>query len=243
MKDNYNLIRQIEALVALITTYLSIQSFFSSSIYIFIGRMIKWILEGLGFTLETHLDPSFYMPLVLTGVVFIVIAHEFILGEEKNIINIYQVNFMLFIPEALSYSHLNWFNLVNAGYILQPTRTYNHVLITGVIIMLGYTVLTFTTQHRSNMRQYLEKGADVLQMNVVIEKQTILAFALGIISALIILLISSIITLVKNWFLPYLIKFPYAYLILGLFASTSIIFWVILTIKNVSAKNDTMLQK
>lgn len=198
MRDRYLIVRVLEAWIALCTTYLALNSFFSSSIYVFISKMVKWLFEEMGFILKANLDASTYMPIILTILIFIAIAYEFAIGQERNIINIYQINFMLFIPEALSFSKLNWFNLLDAGYILQPIRGYSQVFLTGVIIMTGYSILTFTAQYRSNMRQYITQGISYEQLKEVIENQAILSFLLGTFSATVIIIVSTIIPLIKK---------------------------------------------
>ena len=232
MRDRYLIVRVLEAWIALCTTYLALNSFFSSSIYVFISKMVKWLFEEMGFILKANLDASTYMPIILTILIFIAIAYEFAIGQERNIINIYQINFMLFIPEALSFSKLNWFNLLDAGYILQPIRGYSQVFLTGVIIMTSYSILTFTAQYRSNMRQYITQGVSYEQLKEVIENQAILSFLLGTFSATVIIIVSTIIPLIKNRILKYSIKIPFAYLILGVAASTGVIFWAILILRN-----------
>ena len=138
---------------------------------------------------------------------------------------------MLFIPEALSVSRLNWFNVVDAGYILRPFREYNQVFLTGVVVMTGYSMLAFTAQYRANMRQYLERGVDYSQVEEVIANQIILSFLLGIFSAVIIVLVSITIPIIKSWVLQYATNLPFPYLILGVVASIGIIFWAILVLR------------
>ncbi|MBD3205352.1 hypothetical protein GF319_03280 [Candidatus Bathyarchaeota archaeon] len=232
MRERYLVIRALEAFIAIMTTYIALQSFFSSSIYEFISNMTKLVFEEMGVILKTNLNSSRYMPIILTLVVLIAIAYEFILGEEINIINIYQINFMLFLPEALSFSRINWFNLLDAGYILRPLRGYYQVFISGVIIMSGYSILAFTAQYRSNMREYLKKGIDIDQLKEVLANQTILSFLLGLFSAVLILIVSLIVPVIKNLLLDYASLAPYPYLILGVSASIVIFFWLILMIRN-----------
>lgn len=232
MIERYQFIRIIEVLIAFLTSYLALLSFFSSSIYVFISKMLAWIIGELGIILQTNIDASRYMPLILSLVVLIAIAHEFTLGQEKNIINIYQINFMLFIPEALSYSKLNWFNLLDAGYILQPYRGYNQVFLTGVIIMTGYSILTFTAQYRTNMRLYYEQGLDVDQLREVITNQAILSLQLGAFTGTVIITISFIIKLLKDIAGNISVLLPYPYLILGVVASIGIIMWITTIVKS-----------
>mgnify|MGYP006286025253 CR=1 FL=1 len=232
MRERYLVIRALEAFIAIMTTYIALQSFFSSSIYDFISKMTKLVFEEMGVILKTNLNASRYMPIILTLVVLIAIAYEFILGEEINIINIYQINFMLFLPEALSFSRVNWFNLLDAGYILRPLRGYYQVFISGIIIMTGYSILAFTAQYRSNMREYLEKGMDFDQLKEVLANQTILSFLLGLFSAVLILIVSFIVPVIKNLLLDYASMVPYPYMILGVAASIVVVFWLILMIRN-----------
>ena len=96
-KEHMSVIRVFEALVAFSTTFLALNSFFASSIFRFISDMFSWILEGMGFVLESSLSASSYMPVLLGVVVFVLIILEFLSGEERNTINIYQINFMLFL--------------------------------------------------------------------------------------------------------------------------------------------------
>lgn len=239
MRERYTVVRGLEAFIAVVTTYLALQSFFSSSIYDFISKMTRLVFEEMGVILKTSLNASRYMPLILTFVVFVAISYEFILGEEKNVINIYQINFMLFLPEALSFSRLNWFNLLDAGYVLRPLRGYYQVFVSGIIIMTGYSIMAFTAQYRSNMREYLEKGIDFEQLKEVIANQTMLSFLLGLFSALLILLVSVTVPVLKNLVLRYVSNVPYPYIILGVAASVVVIFWVILVLRSSLVENVT----
>lgn len=144
---------------------------------------------------------------------------------------------MLFLPEALSFSKLNWFNLLDAGYVLRPLRGYYQVFVSGIIIMTRYSIMAFTAQHRSNMGGYLEKGVDFEQLKGVIANQTMLSFLLGLFSAVLILLISVTVPVVKNLVISYVSNVPYLYLILGVSASVFVIFWVILVLRSSLEEN------
>ncbi|TFH00301.1 MAG: hypothetical protein E4H14_19785, partial [Candidatus Thorarchaeota archaeon] len=231
MNDKLFSIRALEAFITLCTTYLALNSFFSSSIYEFISKMTKWILEEMGFILKVNLNASTYMPIILTLLVFTVILYEFIMGEEKNTINIYQLNFMLFLPEALCFSKLNWFNLLDAGYLLRPQRGFTQVFLTGVIIMTGYIILTFTAQHRAAMREFLYQGVDFIQLREVIENQAIFSFVIGIVSAFSILIASLLIPVFSTPLLEYTKSIPFSYVVLGVISSIGLIYWAILIVR------------
>lgn len=230
-KEQMSVIRVFEALIALFTTYLALSSFFSSSIYRFISNMFSWILEGMGFVFESSLDASKYMPMLLSVVVFIYIVLEFLSGEERNTINIYQINFMLFLPEALSFSKLNWFNLLDAGYLLEPKRSFYVVFLTGVVIMTGYSVLSFITRFRVQMGEYQAHGVDEDQIKLVTENQTVLSFILGLVSSVIVVLAAVIVNFVGNIVFSFVFLVPYPYLVFGVIAMVGIIFWVTLVLR------------
>jgi hypothetical protein len=231
LRDKFSVIRILEAFIALCTTYLALFSFFSSSIYRFISDMTKWVFEGMGFVLESNRDAALYMPFVFSIVVFIVIVLEFVSGEERNTINIYQINFMLFIPEALSFSELNWFNLLDAGYLLTPYRSFSSVLVTGVIIMTGYSILSFTSRYRAQLVEYLDHGVDAGQIIVVAERQAILSFIIGLLSAFTILCASLFVNILRGITLRYVSHISYAYLVFGGLSVIGIILWLVFTLR------------
>ena len=230
-KEHVSIIRVFEALVAFITTILALNSFFASSIYRFISEMLSWILEGMGFVLESSLSASRYMPVLLGVVVFVQVILEFLSGEERNMINIYQINFMLFLPEALSFSKLNWFNLLDAGYLLEPRRSFYAVFLTGVVIMTGYSVLSFITRFRMQMGEYHNHGVDEDQIKLVTENQTVLSFTLGLVSAVIVVVATFIVNFVGDRVFSFVFLAPYPYLVFGVISLIGIILWVTLVIR------------
>jgi len=82
------------------------------------------------------------------------------------------------------------------------------------------------------MREYLEKVIDFDQLKEVLANQTILSFLLGLFSAVLILIVSFIVPLIKNLLLDYASMIPYPYMILGIAASIVVVFWLILMIRN-----------
>jgi hypothetical protein len=236
-KEHMSVIRIFEALIAFSTTYLALNSFFASSIFSFISNMFSWILEGMGFVLESSLDASKYMPILLSVVVFVLIILEFLSGEERNTINIYQINFMLFLPEALSFSKLNWFNLLDAGYLLEPRRSFYTVFLTGVVIMTGYSVLSFITRFRVQMGEYHAHGVNEEQIRHITENQTVLSFILGLVSAVIVVVAAVIVDFIGSRAIQFVSLVPYAYIVFGAAATVGIILWVILVLKmNINQK-------
>ena len=230
-KEHMSVIRVFEALVAFITTFLALNSFFASSIFRFISDMLSWILEGMGFVFESSLSASRYMPVLLGVVVFVLVILEFLSGEERNTINIYQINFMLFLPEALSFSKLNWFNLLDAGYLLEQRRSFYAVFLTGVVIMTGYSVLSFITRFRVQMGEYQAHGVDEDQIKLVTENQTVLSFTLGLVSSVIVVLAAVIVNFVGDRVFSFVFLTPYPYLVFGVIAMIGIIFWVTLVLR------------
>jgi hypothetical protein len=132
---------------------------------------------------------------------------------------------MLFIPEALSFSRLNWFNIVDAGYILSPIRDYSQVFLTGIVIITGYSVLVFTARYRANMREYIERGVEYNQVEEIIGNQAVLSFVCGVFSAVSVVLVSMIVPIFKQKLIQSIITLPYPYLILGIVASLCVFFW------------------
>ena len=146
MTRNTQYIRGFEIVFTILSSYLAINSFFSSSLYSTSIDGLTVILRAIGVFTSTRSEINQYFPIMLSALVFLIVIYDFSIGKPENMIDIYQINLVLITPEILSFSKLNWFNLFQAGQLTQPNRTLFEVFLTGVVVIAGYITLLYTSK-------------------------------------------------------------------------------------------------
>jgi magnesium-transporting ATPase (P-type) len=135
-------------------------------------------------------------------------------------INIFEINLVLISPEILGFSKLNWMNLIEKPQILEPTRSPVMVFLTGVIILVGYISLLFTSKFKETSQELIERGADDSRVQEISAKQSILTIGLVIASAILSIMVYVSTPFVSGLISSSISKIPNNYLILGVLAVT-----------------------
>lgn len=231
MKTKLVLVKGLEVILAIVSTYLALASFFSSSIYDYVTRFTQWFLSSLGFTSTMNVNPSNYLPLMISLLVFIYTMYNSLIGEEVNTLNIFQVNLMLLMPELLGYSKLNFLNLIGYGFMLSPTRNITTVFLSSVTIMTIYTIMQFISKHRSQVKELLPTGIDEEQIAKVYINQTTLSLAFGVFSGLVVIATFYIIAFLSPLFYERFKGVTYLYIEAGVIFSLLIISWIYILLR------------
>jgi uncharacterized protein YacL len=163
-------------------------------------------------------DVTKIVPLLVSAIVFLVVIYYYAIGKPENMIDIYEINLVLISPEVLSFSKLNWMNLIEKPQILEPTRGPATVFLTGVVILVGYLSLLFTSRFKETSRELVERGADVSRVQEIFVKQCVLTIGLVFASALLSVMVYASIPSVSRLLASIISRILYGYLIFGVLA-------------------------
>lgn len=223
------LIRVYEVLVTIGSSYLAISSFFASSLYDSLSQLINRILAMYDILTISTTDVTKIIPLLVSAIVFLVVIYDYAIGKPENMIDIFEINLVLISPEVLSFSKLNWMNLIEKPQILEPTRGPATVFLTGVVILVGYISLLFTSKFKETSRELLERGADKSRVQEIFVKQSVLTIGLVFTSALLSAMVYVSIPFMSSLLASSISGISYGYLVLGVLAvvifSVSIFFF------------------
>jgi hypothetical protein len=208
-------IRGFEIVFTILSSYLAINSFFSSSLYSTSIDGLTVILRAIGVFTSTRSEINQFFPIMLSALVFLIVIYDFSIGKPENMIDIYQINLVLITPEILSFSKLNWFNLFQAGQLTQPNRTFFEVFLTGVVVIAGYITLLYTSKIREELDGLSQRGANSIELDDVFVKQTSLILSLIVLSIVIVSCITIGTTWVSSILTPMLSEFQFTYLVFG----------------------------
>lgn len=112
MNRNGALIKVYEVLVTIGSSYLAINSFFASSLYESVSLFINRVLAMYDILTISTMDVTKIVPLLVSAIVFLVVIYDYAIGKPENMIDIFEINLVLISPEVLSFSKLNWMNLI-----------------------------------------------------------------------------------------------------------------------------------
>jgi len=222
MKADLSYITQI-ALTALSSAF-AILSFLNSSLYQFASQYFDTLLYNIpqGITGIVKSNTIIEYALILFFLLIIIIDIY-----KENFAYIFRYNILLFLPEALSCSEINFFNFLNLSPLFQPRREIVLIFITGLIIVTCYNIVTFISTGRELMRNYSSKGVRSEVTSFVLSKQTKYSLLLGGATLLVTILIvifnsfSSVLLSPLATVVPYKYFFysalSIAFIIMGLF--------------------------
>lgn len=181
-----HLIQGYEGGITVLSSYLAINSFFQSSLYNTIAGGMDQILRLMNIRAISSSQMTLYVPLIVTTIIALVIIYDYLMGTPEDIMDIYQINLLLITPEVLSFSKLDWLNLIKRPQILDPTRSSIPIFLTGSIVFLGYLSLYFISKSRESNEDLRFRGVDEDQLTVLFEKQTQLGIVLAFTSSLLV---------------------------------------------------------
>ncbi|MCW4049058.1 MAG: hypothetical protein NWE89_04905 [Candidatus Bathyarchaeota archaeon] len=216
MTERSMLIRGVEIFVTITSSYLAITSFFASSLYLTISTGFSKLLEQFNILTVSSAQVAQMVPILVSALVFLVVVYDYAIGKPENMIDIFEINLVLITPEVLSFSKLNWLNLIQKPQILEPTRNPFYVLVTGVVIMIGYLTLLFTSRFRETMSELKLRGADEVKADEIFTKQSALAVGAVMFAAVTSLSMYYLLPLIKQALLPLIQGVSSGYLYLGL---------------------------
>ena len=220
MRAKYYVVRFVELLVTFCASYLAVNSFFHTFLYGLIKQLFTDILSKyeISFVL-TPFDPEAILPLIISGIVFILISYVWLFGSRSGILSIYHFNLVLFLPEALSFSKLDWLKLVDPTQWFITDRTFEVNLVTALVIMAEYLTLYMTTRFLEIKEVTERRGALREEADRVFVNQSAMYFLLLIASSIVVLGVSFAVPIVKDQIHQLLQTQQYRYVILGIVSS------------------------
>lgn len=177
-------VRIFEGGITLLGSYLAISSFFQSSLYLTIAGGVDQLLRLFNIRTVSSSQVTVYIPLIVTAIVALVIFYDYFMGTSEDVMDIYQINLLLITPELLSFSKLDWLNLIQRPQILEPTRSSLPIFLTGTVILLGYLVLHFNSKNRYQISGLSSRGVDEDQLDLLFDNQSRLSISLAFLSAI-----------------------------------------------------------
>ncbi len=224
MRWKYYSIRLLEITIIFTSCYLAVNSFFHSFIYKQAKAFVATALSRFDITYTIAvINPDVVLPVLISLLVFITATYYWLFGSREKIISIYHFNMILFIPEALSFSKLDWIRLFDVPQsIFLSDRTFTDNLFTALVIMAGYITLFMTNRFLETIETNDKRGALRVETDLVFINQSMISYFILLASFLVIVGASYIVPLMQSKIHSVLQTSQYRYIILGL-VSTVII--------------------
>ncbi|MDH5363035.1 MAG: hypothetical protein OEW84_06955 [Aigarchaeota archaeon] len=220
MRAKYYTVRLFELLITFSASYLAVNSFFHSFIYELKKQLFTDILSNydISFVLAPF-NPEAILPLIISGIVFIITSYVWLFGSRSGILSIYHFNLVLFLPEALSFSKLDWLRLVDTTQWFLTDRTFEINLITALVIMIEYVTLYMTTRFMEIKEVTERRGALREKADRVFVNQSAISVLLLIASFMVVLGASFTVPVIKTQIHQLLQTQQYRYILLGIISS------------------------
>jgi hypothetical protein len=224
MRWKYHSIRLLEVAIIFASCFLAVNSFFHSFIYKQAKEVVARALSrfDISYTIAV-INPDIVLPVLISVLVFITATYFWLFGSRDKIISIYHFNMILFIPEALSFSKLDWMRLFDVPQtFFLSDRTFMDNLFTALVIMCGYVTLFMTNRFLETIEANEKRGALQIETDLVFINQSTISYSVLIASFLVIFVASYIVPFMQSEIHRILQTQQYRYIILGL-VSTIII--------------------
>jgi hypothetical protein len=220
LRTKYYTVRFLELAITFASCYLAVGSFFHSFIYTLIKQFVSAQLARLdiSYTL-TMVDPDVILPQLISVLVFIVALYYWLFGSRSNVLSIYSFNIALFLPEALTFSQLDWLNLFYVPELFLTDRSFSNLLITGLVIVAGYIVLLMTNRFLEIKTATERRGAQSEEADLVFVNQSTIALIMIAVSLVVVFGASFMVPMIKAQVHGLLQTQVYRYILLGIISS------------------------
>ncbi len=162
MKES--LLRSIEALIALVATYMAAVTMVQTTLY-------NKLLDKLSNYFGPSLDP--YLPYINIGIIIIVLFLAFTFwrkGDEIWFGRLFNMNMLMFFPAVLDFSTFNWIGLI---FDMTPIPGLSGLWVFGVGLLLQVTYLSlrYTVRFRYTRDELEGRGATMEDIDAVTRGQ------------------------------------------------------------------------
>jgi hypothetical protein len=145
----------LQIVLAGLGTVVALASFLSSALYLSFSSYAYLLLQSNEII---NLIPFLNTRLVELGVVIFFVVMVSIDVKRENFSYIYIYNLILFTPEILSHSQVNYLNLIDLSLIFTPNRDLSIAIVSGLIIVLSSCMIEFVSRERAIMHNYYLRG-------------------------------------------------------------------------------------
>jgi hypothetical protein len=145
----------LQIVLAGLGAVVALASFLSSALYLSFSSYVYLLLRSNEII---NLIPFGNTHLVDLGVVIFFTVMMSIDAKREDFSNIYIYNLILFTPEVLSYSQVNYLNLIDLSLIFTPNRDLPTAIVSGLIIVLSSCMIEFASKERAIMNNYHLRG-------------------------------------------------------------------------------------
>jgi hypothetical protein len=221
MRWKYYTVKLLEVAIIFASCYLAVTSFFHSFIYNQAKLLVSEVLSRLNISYTlTSINPDTILSQIISVLVFITALYYWLFGAREKIISIYHFNMILFIPEALSFSKLDWLKLFDIpGTIFVTDRTFTVSLLTALVIIGGYVTLFMTNRFLEIEKTNEQRGARQVETDLVFINQSTISYIMLVASFLVIVGATNLVPIIQNQVHTLLQTQQYRYIILGLIST------------------------
>lgn len=220
MRVKYYAVRSFELLITFSASYLAVDSFFHSFIYQLIRQLFSDLLSNLNISYAlAPFNPETILPQIISGIVFVITSYVWLFGSRSDVLSIYHFNLVLFLPEALSFSKLDWLRLIDTTKWFITERTFGVILLTALVIMAAYVTLYMTNRFMETKTAIEQRGALRDEADRVFVNQSTISILLLFASFIIILGASYVVPVIKAQVHQLLRTQEYRYILLGVISS------------------------
>jgi hypothetical protein len=145
----------LQIMLAGLGTAVAIASFLSSTLFLSFSSYVYLLLQNNTIYNSMPFGKMFLVEIAVV-IFFIVIVSIDLKGENFSYIYIY--NLILFAPEVLSYSQVNYLNLIDLSHLFSPNRSLQTAMVTGLIIVLSSCMIKFVAREREIMLNFHTRG-------------------------------------------------------------------------------------
>ncbi len=145
----------LQVILVALSTAVALISFLSSTLFSSFSSYAYLLLQNNTIYNSIPLGKTILVELALT-IFFVVIVSVDL--KQENFSYIYIYNLILFAPEVLSHSQVNYLNLLDLSHLFSPNRSLQTVIVTGLIIVLSSCMIEFVSKEREIMHNYHTRG-------------------------------------------------------------------------------------
>jgi hypothetical protein len=145
----------LQIMLAGLGTAVALASFLSSTLFSSFSSYVYLLLQNN--TIYNSIPFGKMLLVEIAVVIFFVIIISIDLKEE-NFNYIYIYNLILFAPEILSYSQVNYLNLIDLSHLFSPNRSLQTAMVTGLIIVLSSCMIKLVSREREIMLNFYTRG-------------------------------------------------------------------------------------
>lgn len=224
-------IKTTELGFALASTYMTAVTLLQTSIYMKLKPFLLPILSFIEILLGgIFLDPTLLDFLIILLVLFLSFSF-WRRGDLPGFGRLFSLNMLMFFPSVIDFSMFNWVNLMLP---YEPTLkvTPLWVFAVGVLLQITYITLIFTVRFRLMRQEFLERGAELEDVDNVSRGQMFYLAALLTCTTVVIIMLYYAVPLTKDLLSLEFSGLPYPHLVIGVVCTLLITVAIVLYLRS-----------